>query len=50
MLFQIQSSQERSKTPPEWKKFRGVENVMAGAIALRCGGDSTAASHCTAPG
>src|SRR5689334_20761714 len=25
-------------------------NVIAGTIALRCGGASTAASHCTAPG
>ena len=23
---------------------------MAGTMAFRCGGDSTAASHCTAPG
>ena len=27
-----------------------LKSFMAGAIALRCGGDSTAASHCTAPG
>ena len=50
MLSQIQSIQERSNAPPEWKKLSGVEKVIAGAIATRCGGDSTAASHCTAPG
>src|ERR671922_585501 len=30
--------------------MRGEANVIAGTIALRCGGFSTAASHCTAPG
>jgi hypothetical protein len=31
-------------------KFDGVEKVIAGTMAFRCGGLSTAASHCTAPG
>jgi len=30
--------------------LRGEEKVIAGAIALRCGGACIAASHCTAPG
>jgi hypothetical protein len=36
--------------PHAKKKFCGVENVIAGTIASRCGGFSIAASHCTAPG
>ncbi len=50
MFCQIQWIQDMSHTPHVKKKFWGVENVIAGTIALRCGGDSIAASHCTAPG
>ena len=50
MLFQIQLIHERSKTPPELKKLSGREKVMAGTMARRWGGASTAASHWTAPG
>ena len=51
MLSQIQAIQDRSRTPPRHRRScAGDENVIAGTIAFRCGGDSTAASHCTAPG
>ena len=50
MLSQVQSSHDLSHTPPEYKKFSGVEKVIAGTIALSERRRSTAASHCTAPG
>ena len=50
MLSQVHSSHEPSQTPPVYQKCIGVAKVIAGTIATRCGGDSMAASHCTAPG
>jgi hypothetical protein len=49
-LFQIHGIQEASQTFPEYQKCRAEAKVMAGTIALRLGGLSTAASHWTAPG
>lgn len=50
MLIHAHSSHEPSHTPPVYQKWVGEANVIAGTIAMRCGGDCTAASHCTAPG
>ena len=50
MLCQIQLIHELSQTPPVYQKCVGDAKVIAGTIAFKCGGDSTAASHCTAPG
>ena len=50
MLCQIQLIQELSHTAPVYQKCVGDANVIAGTIAFKWGGDSTAASHCTAPG
>jgi hypothetical protein len=50
MFNHVHSSHELSQTPPVYQKWVGEANVIAGAIATRCGGDSSAASHCTAPG
>ena len=50
MLSQVQASHDPSQTPPVYQKCIGVAKVIAGTIATRCGGDSMAASHWTAPG
>ena len=50
MFSHVHSSHEPSQIPPVYQKCIGVAKVIAGTIAARCGGDSIAASHCTAPG
>ena len=42
-MNQIQSIHDMSHVPPAKKKFCGVENVIAGTIAFKCGGFWTAA-------